>query len=82
VRRKAAQPNHARDGFHAGVVTGMIGMALAGATSGNCVALVKPRKAGEHTPSLAEYYDGRIFDFRIENIRMECAAKNISTTTS
>jgi len=53
-------------------------MALAGATNGKLHALVKPRPAGEHTPTLATYYADRIAPSEIEKIRTECAAKGVS----
>jgi electron-transferring-flavoprotein dehydrogenase len=68
----------ARDGFHRGVVTGMIGMALAGATKGKLNVPVKPRPAREHTPSLAGYYEGQVPFAEVQKIRQECAAKGVS----
>ena len=67
-----------RDGFHHGVVTGLIGMALAGATKGRLFVPVKPRRPSEHTPSLAEYYKDRIPLSEVFKIRRECAAKGVS----
>jgi electron-transferring-flavoprotein dehydrogenase len=67
-----------RDGFHCGVVTGLIGMALAGATRGKLFVPVKPRRPTEHTPSLAEYYKDRIPLTEVFKIRRERAAKGDS----
>ncbi len=66
-----------RDGFHRGVVTGLVGMALAGATNGKLAAPVKPRPPREHLPSLGEYYRDRIRPAEIQKIRQECAAKGV-----
>ena len=78
VESEGRTAERARDGFHRGMVTGMIGMALAGATKGKLHALVEPRPAGEHTPGLAGYYANRIPADEIEKIRKECAAKGVS----
>ncbi|HTS19267.1 MAG TPA: 4Fe-4S ferredoxin [Verrucomicrobiae bacterium] len=69
----------ARDGFHHGVVTGMIGMAVAGTTRGALHAPVNPRRPREHTPTLAEYYRGRIPESEVAKICRECAAKGVSS---
>jgi electron-transferring-flavoprotein dehydrogenase len=78
VEREGRVAEHARDGFHAGMVAGMLGMALAGATRGKLNAPVKPRPARQHTPSLAAYYKDRIPVAEIEKIRQECAARGVS----
>jgi electron-transferring-flavoprotein dehydrogenase len=78
VEQEGHVAERARDGFHAGMVTGMLGMALAGATNGKINLPVETRPAGEHTPSLAEYYAERIPADEIEKIRKECAAKGVS----
>ncbi len=78
VEQEARIAERARDGFHKGMVTGMIGMALAGATRGRLHAPVRPRPPREHTPSLAEFYRGRVPMAEVEKIRQDCAAKGIS----
>jgi len=78
VEQEGRVAERARDGFHSGVVPGLLGMALAGATNGKLHALVKPRPAGEHTPTLATYYADRMAPAEIEKIRAECAAKGVS----
>ena len=78
VEQEGRVAEHARDGFHAGMVTGMLGMALAGATNGRINLPVEPRPAGKHTPSLNEYYRDRIPVAELEKIRKECAAKGVS----
>ena len=67
----------ARDGFHHGVVTGLVGMALAGLTKGILHLPVEPRRPREHTPTLAEYYQDRIPPGEIAEICRDCAAKGI-----
>ena len=78
VEQEGRVAEHARDGFHAGMVTGMLCMALAGATNGRINLPVEPRPAGKHTPSLNEYYRDRIPVAELEKIRKECAAKGVS----
>jgi electron-transferring-flavoprotein dehydrogenase len=75
LEEEARAAERARDGFHKGFVTGLLGMALAGATKGKLHAPVEPRSPATHTPSLAAYYQGRIPLSEIEKIRAECAAK-------
>jgi electron-transferring-flavoprotein dehydrogenase len=78
VETEGRVAERSRDGFHRGVVTGLIGMALAGATKGRLSAPVKPRRPSEHTPSLSEYYKDRIPVSEVVKIRQECAAKGVS----
>ena len=78
IEQEGRVAEHARDGFHAGMVPGMLGMALAGATNGRINLPVEPRPAGKHTPSLNEYYRDRIPVAELEKIRKECAAKGVS----
>jgi electron-transferring-flavoprotein dehydrogenase len=78
VENEGRVAERSRDGFHKGVVTGLIGMALAGATKGKLGAPVKPRSASDHTPSLAAYFQGRLPVAEIEKVRQECAAKGVS----
>jgi len=78
LEEEARAAERARDGFHKGFVTGLLGMALAGATKGKLHAPVEPRPPAEHTPSLAAYYQDRIPFSEIEKIRQDCAAKGVS----
>jgi len=78
VEKESRAAERARDGFHRGMVTGLIGMALAGATGGKLHAPVQPRPPREHTPSLAEFYRGRIPLAEVQKIRQECAARGVS----
>ena len=78
VEQEGRVAERSRDGFHLGMVTGLLGMALASATNGKISLPVAPRPASEHTPSLAEYYAGRLSPAEIETVRAECAAKGIA----
>jgi len=69
---------HARDGFHSGVVTGLIGMALAGFSGGKLSAGGHPRRAHEQISTLEGYYAGRLSPGRIAQIKRDAEAGNIS----
>jgi len=60
-----------RDGFHRGVVSGLIGMALAGFSHGR---LHIPGAPHEHMPALADFFSEHIPPEQIEAIRAEAAA--------
>ena len=64
----------ARDGFHRGVIPGMLGMGLAGLTGGRLALGGEPRLM----PTPEEFYRGRIPAAEVEAIRGECLAKGIS----
>lgn len=78
LEQEARVAESARDGFHKGLVTGLLGMALVGATKGRLRLPVRPRPPSAHTPSLAAYYEGRIPLAEVEKIRQACAAKGTS----
>jgi electron-transferring-flavoprotein dehydrogenase len=65
-----------RNGFQRGVLTGMIGMAIAGMTGGR-LALRSPTKPTP-PPSLDEVFGSRISAAELKQIQDECAAKGIS----
>jgi electron-transferring-flavoprotein dehydrogenase len=77
VEKEGRQAERARDGFHHGVVTGLIGMGLAGLTGGRLAAPAKAWPACE-VPSIYEYFSDRIPEEEIARIRRECAEKNLS----
>jgi electron-transferring-flavoprotein dehydrogenase len=64
----------ARDGFHRGVVTGLLGMALAGFTDGKAALAGEP----ELMPDLPDYYRGRISAAEITLIVDDCRARGVS----
>ena len=55
VEQEARVAEKSRDGFQRGVVTGMIGMALAGLSGGRLVLPGKPLRPWERIPSLEDY---------------------------
>ena len=68
----------ARDGFERGFVTGLVGMALTGITSGHVSLSGDSRPPHQRIPSLERYYAGRIPAAQIAAIRHECAAAGTS----
>lgn len=78
VEKEARAAEKARDGFHYGVVTGMIGMALAGLSGGALALPGKHLRHYERIPNLFEYYKGRISAGEIARIRAACAEKSAS----
>ncbi len=67
----------ARDGFQRGVVTGLLGMALAGATGGRISLGEEPAHPAEKVSSLEQFYAGRIPAGDIAAIRRDCEAKGV-----
>ncbi|MCW5554224.1 MAG: 4Fe-4S ferredoxin [Verrucomicrobiae bacterium] len=78
VEQEARVAEKSRDGFQRGVVTGMIGMALAGLSGGRLALPGKPLRPWERIPSLEEYYRGRIPADEVRKIRDECYARGVS----
>ena len=66
----------ARNGFQRGVVTGMIGMAVAGLTGGRVTPAA--RASSRQLPSLEEAYGSRISPAELKQMQEECAAKGTS----
>lgn len=64
----------ARDGFHRGVITGLIGMALAGATQGRLSLSGEPQLL----PTPEEYYFGKLMPDEIEQVRHQCYSRGIA----
>lgn len=62
---------HARDGFQAGMMRGLLGMALAGFSGGRVAVPAEPRLM----PSLDEYFAGVIPAAELEQIRQDCRVR-------
>jgi electron-transferring-flavoprotein dehydrogenase len=71
VEKEALIAEKARDGFHRGVVSGLIGMALAGATRG---LLSMPGKQ-RPTRSLEEFVAGRLSNEEVEALRRDASLR-------
>jgi electron-transferring-flavoprotein dehydrogenase len=76
VDRESRVAADSRNGFQQGVVTGMIGMAVAGLTGGRVTPASRP--APGHQPSLEETFGSRISSAELKQIQEECAAKGTS----
>jgi electron-transferring-flavoprotein dehydrogenase len=64
-----------RNGFQQGVVTGLIGMAVAGITRGAIFAPRRTRLLHEATSPLEEVYGSRISSAELKQLQEECAAR-------
>jgi electron-transferring-flavoprotein dehydrogenase len=78
VEKQGREAEFSRDGFQRGVVTGLIGMGLAGLTGGRLHLRGKPMPPHQRLPTIEKYYDGRIDASEIARLRTECAAKGAS----
>jgi len=78
IENEGRVAERARDGFHRGVVTGMIGMGLAGFTKGKIAIPSQPLAPHQRLPRLEDYYRGKIPAAEIRKIQEECAAKGTS----
>ena len=78
VEQEARVAEKSRDGFQRGVVTGLIGMALAGLSGGRLVLPGKPLRPWERIPSLEDYFRGRIPPGEVRKIRDDCYARGVS----
>jgi len=67
----------ARDGFQSGVVTGLVGMALAGLTKGKVSLGEEPPHPAEKLGTVEDFYAGRIPPDEIAQILTDCAAKGV-----
>jgi electron-transferring-flavoprotein dehydrogenase len=67
----------ARDGFQKGVVSGLLGMALAGATGGRLSLGEEPAHPAEKVRTLEAFYAGKLAPEEIARVRRECEAKGV-----
>jgi electron-transferring-flavoprotein dehydrogenase len=78
LEAEACVAEKSRDGFHKGVIRGMLGMALTGLTSGWLSINSRGAPPDRRIPSLEDYYRGRISVGEIERLRAQCAVKGVS----
>jgi electron-transferring-flavoprotein dehydrogenase len=78
VEEEGQVAERARDGFGRGVVTGLLGMALAGFTKGKLALGPEPIAPHERLGTIEDYYEGKITAQEIARIREECKAKGAS----
>ncbi|HEY2015250.1 MAG TPA: 4Fe-4S ferredoxin, partial [Bryobacteraceae bacterium] len=74
VEQEGRIAEKARDGFHRGVVPGLIGMALAGFSRGKYSLAGEPRIM----PDPLEYYRGRIPGTELARIMTDCRSKGVA----
>ncbi len=78
VEKEGQVAEKARDGFGRGVVTGLLGMAIAGMSKGKLHLGPEPVAPHTRIPSIEEYYAGRITPNEIASIRKHCAETGTS----
>jgi electron-transferring-flavoprotein dehydrogenase len=74
VEEEGRVAEKARDGFHRGVVTGLLGMALAGLTGGKAALEGEPQLM----PDLPDYYRGKLSEAELARIVEDCHARGVS----
>jgi electron-transferring-flavoprotein dehydrogenase len=77
VDRESRIAENARNGFHRGVVTGLVGMGLAGLTKGRFSIPTKPRPTNQQIGSLDQYYASRLTRAEITEVQRHSAASNV-----
>jgi electron-transferring-flavoprotein dehydrogenase len=84
VRRRASWveaegrvAERSRDGFQRGVVSGLVGMALAGLSGGRLSLGKEPPHPAESVGTLEEFYAGKIPPAEIARIRADCQARGV-----
>lgn len=78
VEHEGRVAERSRDGFQRGVVTGLMGMALAGLSGGRLAVPGRALRPYERIPSLEAYYRGRISAEEVRRVRDECYARGVS----
>jgi electron-transferring-flavoprotein dehydrogenase len=74
VERGAQAAKNARNGFHKGVVRGLIGMALAGLSHGTLSLAAKIRPSHQQIERLQEFYRGRLSAKQLATAKRDAAA--------
>jgi electron-transferring-flavoprotein dehydrogenase len=78
IEKEGNIAEHARDGFQHGVVSGLIGMGLAGMTGGLVSLHAEPAPPHERLRTSENYFAAKLSATDIETIRLECTKKNLS----
>jgi len=78
VEKEARVAEKARDGFQRGVISGFIGMGMAGLTGGRISMCGKPLAPQKRVRRAEDYFKGRIPAAEIEQIKRECALQGKS----
>lgn len=78
VHAEGQAATRARDGFHQGMVPGLLGMALTGSTEGRINWPAEPKPPHHGLAPVERFFADRIPPERIETLRRECTAKGTS----
>ncbi len=78
IEQEGRVAEKSRDGFNRGVVTGLVGMAMAGFTGGRLAMPGRSRPTHARLPSLIGYYRDRLPIGEIDKICQECVVKGVS----
>jgi electron-transferring-flavoprotein dehydrogenase len=78
VEKEGKIAEHARDGFQRGVISGLIGMGLAGMTGGSIALHSEPLPPHARLDTPEKYFAGKLDPKLIKKVREECAEKNLS----
>jgi electron-transferring-flavoprotein dehydrogenase len=78
LETEAKVAERARVGFHQGLVTGLVGMALSGLTKGAINIPGEPLPPQEHITGFDDYYRDKLQPEEIARIRQECLAHGTS----
>ncbi len=78
LEKEARIAEKSRDGFQRGVVTGLIGMALAAFSNGRFSLGSPPAKPGERLVSPADFYRGKLTPQEITAVQQECDVRGTS----
>jgi electron-transferring-flavoprotein dehydrogenase len=78
VESEARVAEKSRDGFHRGVVTGLLGMALTGMTGGRFFLRDKPRASTQSAPSLESFFKGKLSADQLRRIQEDCRTRGVS----
>jgi electron-transferring-flavoprotein dehydrogenase len=77
VEAEARVAERSRDGFQRGVMSGLVGMALAGLSGGRLSLGKEPPHPAESVGTLEEFYAGKIPPAEIARIRADCQARGV-----
>ncbi len=77
VEKEGKVAEKSRDGFQRGVVTGLIGMGLAGLTGGRQFLRGESLPPHQRLPGIEKYYRGKVSASEIAMLRRECQAKGL-----
>ncbi len=78
LEKEARIAEKSRDGFQSGVVTGLIGMAVAAFSGGRLSVGNHPANPTERLASLAEFYRGKLKATEIARIEKDCELRGVS----